>query len=48
VFSIDARNLGPVNSSRSPYLHFVASDNTGLRRCVAAAPRHAYQVFEWW
>ncbi len=40
--------LGPINSSRSPYQHFMAYLNSSDTLCAAASPRHAYNVFEWW
>jgi hypothetical protein len=48
VTSSTGQNLGPVTSSRSPFLHFVQYDGSASQSCVAANPRYSYQIFEWW
>jgi hypothetical protein len=48
VAGISGASLGAVNSSRSPYLHFVAYNSSATPLCVAASPRQAYHSFEWW
>ena len=47
VSDVTGANLGAINSSRSPYLHFVAYE-ISTAKCVAAGPSTAYQIFEWW
>lgn len=48
VADISGNTLRAVNSSRSPYLHYVQYDASATSQCVAASPRHAYHSFEWW
>jgi hypothetical protein len=46
--TITGTNLGAVNSSRSPYLHFGSYNSSATRYCVAAGPQYAYHIYEWW
>ncbi len=48
VTNIMGNSLGVVNSTRSPFLHFVQYDGSATLRCVRANPRYSYQIYEWW
>jgi hypothetical protein len=48
VTDISGKSLGRVNSTRSPFLHFVQYDGSATLMCVKANPRYTYQIYEWW